>query len=180
MVKKIVKYVSRKLVNLSQLLEEPRILSAMFRGIGSSYARDLFIIKKLMQIVPKTIIDVGAHFGETAKAARYVFPDAKIYSFEPVPSSYQKLVEETKNLTNVKTYNFALGNKNKKCGFWFNDFNSASSLLESENERFKIFEVTKNKTKINVEMKRLDGLKEIKIKRPFFLKIDVEGAEKLV
>ncbi|GAG92140.1 unnamed protein product, partial [marine sediment metagenome] len=163
--KRIMRYMARKLMNLSQIFEEPRIIHAMMKGIIPSYVRDLFIIKKMTKISPKTMIDVGGHFGETSKAMNYVFPKAKIYSFEPAPLPYKRLKEETKHISNIITYNLALGNFNKKCGFWLNEFDSASSLLDSKNKREEIFAVTKNKKKIVVEMRRMDNIKEIKIER---------------
>ena len=173
-------YLSRKLINLAQVIEEPKIINAKLKGIVPSYVRDLFTIKKITQITPKTFVDVGAHFGETSIAMNYVFPDAKIYSFEPVPSSYKILKQKTENIKNIRLYDFALGNKEGKFDFWLNNLSAASSLLDAESQREKLFETTKRKEKITISLKKFMDLTEIKIQRPFYLKIDVEGAEKMV
>jgi hypothetical protein len=39
----------------------------------------------------KMIFDVGANVGQTAKTYRRLFPSAEIWSFEPVPASYESL-----------------------------------------------------------------------------------------
>jgi FkbM family methyltransferase len=39
----------------------------------------------------KTIFDVGANIGQTAKTYRRLFPSAEIWSFEPFPASYESL-----------------------------------------------------------------------------------------
>ncbi len=173
-------FLSRKLINIAQLIEEPRIIKSIHKGLILSCVRDLFNIKKMIKINPKTFIDVGGHYGQTSLAMNFIFPKAKIYSFEPVKNSYEILKEKTKDIENIKIFNFGLGNENKKSSFWLNDFDGASSLLNSTEERDKTYEVTRNKNKIDVDIRRFDSLKDIEIRRPLYVKIDVEGAEKLV
>src|SRR5262245_54732496 len=44
---------------------------------------------------PQIVVDIGAHIGSfTALAAKY-FPDARIYSFEPLRGHYELLVWNT-------------------------------------------------------------------------------------
>lgn len=47
----------------------------------------------------KTIIDVGGNKGHVTKALSYIFPQALIYVFEPIPAEYSAL---TKNLASNK------------------------------------------------------------------------------
>ena len=154
----------------------------MLRGIGPGYARDLLTIKKITGMEPLTFIDVGGHYGETAKAAHYVFPLAEIHSFEPVFKSWEVMREKLIG-EQYHVYNVALGNKTGKANFWDNEFSGASSLLANTKEQDTIFSITKNRKKTAVDMIRFDYLKNlngIKLDRPVFLKIDVQGAEKLV
>ncbi|MBK7635081.1 MAG: FkbM family methyltransferase [Saprospiraceae bacterium] len=56
--------------------------------------------KMIVKLLPKNavIIDCGAHVGgDSIFFARYL-PKGFIHSFEPVPSIYQKLVENTKSI----------------------------------------------------------------------------------
>jgi FkbM family methyltransferase len=57
----------------------------------------------------QTIFDVGANFGQTACRFSKAFPSAAICSFEPVPTSFSRLVEAVKYLPQVRTFNCALG-----------------------------------------------------------------------
>jgi FkbM family methyltransferase len=50
---------------------------------------------------------VGANIGDVTLAAARSFPNAHIYSFEPVRATYQMLCENTKNYSDrITTYNF--------------------------------------------------------------------------
>ena len=50
------------------------------------------IIKKLPdENKPTTILDVGAHVGQTAMALARQFPDARIHCLEPFPQTYESL-----------------------------------------------------------------------------------------
>jgi hypothetical protein len=40
---------------------------------------------------PHVIFDIGANVGQTAMRYRAIFPNARIFSFEPVPETYKKL-----------------------------------------------------------------------------------------
>jgi FkbM family methyltransferase len=58
----------------------------------------------------KTIFDVGANIGQSAKHYRKQCKSATIYSFEPVNSTYQELFKNTRHL-NINCFNIALGNE---------------------------------------------------------------------
>jgi FkbM family methyltransferase len=57
----------------------------------------------------RTIFDVGANVGQSARRFVQAFPEAQIYSFEPVPSTFEVLAHSTRNLGRVKAFNLALG-----------------------------------------------------------------------
>ena len=48
--------------------------------------------KKLIETERPVIIDIGAHTGESVDFFSKIFPNAEIFSVEPDPESYQKLV----------------------------------------------------------------------------------------
>jgi FkbM family methyltransferase len=56
-----------------------------------------------------TVFDIGANTGQTAQQLVRHFPKARIYSFEPVPSTFQELVRNTSNYGNVEPVCCALG-----------------------------------------------------------------------
>ena len=59
----------------------------------------------------KTVIDVGANIGQFANDARKLYPDAAIYSFEPLPGPYSELLVNTRSFTKFNSYNLALGDR---------------------------------------------------------------------
>ena len=56
----------------------------------------------------KTVIDVGAHIGQSALQFHKIFPDAMIYSFEPLHDCFLQLNDKLKNVQNFKSFNLAL------------------------------------------------------------------------
>ena len=57
----------------------------------------------------KTIFDVGGNYGQTACHFAAAFPLATIFTFEPVPAPYQRLVSAVKGCPQIKHFNVALG-----------------------------------------------------------------------
>jgi FkbM family methyltransferase len=57
----------------------------------------------------RTIFDVGAYTGGTVTGYRDAFPDAEIWAFEPVPATYEQLVQETQRLDRIRAINLAMG-----------------------------------------------------------------------
>jgi FkbM family methyltransferase len=58
---------------------------------------------------PRIIFDVGANIGQTIDDLRTVFADAAIYSFEPVPSTFEALRTNTRRYRGVECIPCALG-----------------------------------------------------------------------
>jgi FkbM family methyltransferase len=54
-------------------------------------------------------LDVGGNYGQTVAKLRSVYPDAQIYSFEPVPAIFQALKRATQNDRRVQCLPIALG-----------------------------------------------------------------------
>jgi FkbM family methyltransferase len=69
------------------------------------------IAHKLKKISLHTIFDVGANTGQTAVKFSQSYPGAKIYSFEPISSTFQKLVENTKKYPAIICKNIAFGDR---------------------------------------------------------------------
>ena len=80
------------------------------------------------------ILDVGANIGQTAKMYRSKFPQATIYSFEPVPESFQKLKTKFQNDKLVKPYQLALSEHTGEVNFYINKQSESCSLLSSASE----------------------------------------------
>jgi FkbM family methyltransferase len=137
----------------------------------------------LLNIIPdiKTIIDIGANIGQYALAAHRFYPNSQIYSFEPVPICYKQLQENTKAISNIHSYNYALGNQNREITFFQNAHTHASSALNVSKYQMDNVPKTKNFQEIKVKCLKLDDFPfEHNLLTPILLKLDVQGYERNV
>ena len=145
-------------------------------GVHPLYAEYIESIKAITNRDFKTIIDVGANNGWYSEACHYYFPNAKIYSFEPVPIKYNKI----KQLPFINAFYYGLWDKNDKAVFHIpreEELDDGSSFLKVGKENY-IHNIKEHKGcyNIKIERKRFDSL-NIEIVRPCLSKIDTEGSE---
>lgn len=127
----------------------------------------------LKKHIPKnsTVIDVGANLGwYSAHLSLFVGKKGRVFSFEPVPSSYKKLTTtiEINNIENITTINEALGNTNGIIQIFCPDaeFNGSASQF------------TKNGKPIQCRIQKLDDFVVAhRINKLDFIKVDIEGGE---
>tara|TARA_B110001450_G_scaffold238557_1_gene245643 strand:+ start:438 stop:1154 length:717 start_codon:yes stop_codon:yes gene_type:complete len=161
---------------------------------------DFFYQKKkysfLKKKIPKnidTLIDVGAHRGDTISEFLKIFQIKKIYAFEPSKRNFEKLKKKTEkiekqNPVKIKIYPYGLGEKNDVMPLTeiadgvsntFNNLNMSSKYLKKKKfittllgmKKFIKGEVP---TKI-IPLKEI--IKEEKIEQIDLIKIDTEGFE---
>lgn len=113
----------------------------------------------------KLIIDVGANIGQSAVQFREYFHNAKIYCFEPVKSTYEKLIINV-NDPNVICYQMAVGSNREKAKIYLKNDSSTNTMIERDsNLGYEIVSVT-----------TLDHFtNEKRITSIDLLKIDTEG-----
>jgi len=123
------------------------------------------------------IFDVGANVGQSALFAAAAFPKAKIYSFEPVPSTFDLLEREVKKYPLITPVPLALGSEvGKKNISAFSDSRVNSFIANSQFARKH--EGWLPLQSIPVEVSTVDKFsREKKVNGIDLLKIDVEGAE---
>ncbi len=135
-----------------------------------------------------TLIDVGAHKGETIKYFNKYLNIENIYAFEPNETIFKKLTQNIKKINkNIKCFNFALGDKNeiKQLNIFgetssstINNLNKSSEYYKRKNKIINLFSTKENITKKNVEIKTLSSfLDGFELKKNVILKIDTEGYE---
>jgi len=157
---------------IGRILEQPKVLWGKINKIDQTYCFYCLTVKEFIPNI-KTIIDVGSNKGNFIKASKFIFPYAKIYSFEP----NRKLYNKTKNMENVKSYNFGLWNNTTSLTFNFNPkFEDVSSFMKRTNLHSNDFNLPISEIKQELKVKRFDEL-DINIQKPCFLKIDTEGAD---
>ena len=74
------------------------------------YERDWMFFKNYKIPKKSSIIDIGAHWGESAITFRKFYPINKIYSFEPNNYAFQRLKKNTKNL-DIKIFNYGISSE---------------------------------------------------------------------
>ena len=159
---------------------------------------DLYYQLKLFKFLKKkgynkfdSFFDVGAHQGETVILFSKNFLIKKIYSFEPVKTNFDRLkkklvkFKKEKPEIMVTAENIALGDENKK--ITIKEFSESSSStindinFESKYFKRKSFLVYKGsrifKENHIDQLKLVDYMKNNKIFKIDFLKIDTEGFE---
>lgn len=132
-----------------------------------------------------TVIDVGAHTGQYAKNLRSMDYNGYIYSFEPTPSSYNKLKELAYDDDLWVLFNVALGSEYEERKLNIASKSDMSSFQAPTAEaKHLLGDRIQSQSSIYVDVKRLDDIFENKInlddKSNIHLKLDVEGFERNV
>jgi len=130
----------------------------------------------------KIVFDIGANIGEISKIAANSFPEAHIYSFEPVSSTYQRLCENMKDFGDrIHCHNFGFFNTSQVMDINITSFNGANSLIEQSKEHKNIHPHIKEIKTEEIQLLTLDSfVSEKNIEHIDLVKIDVEGVEKEV
>lgn len=124
-----------------------------------------------------TILDIGANTGQFARKMRTFFPEAKIISFEPIPSVYEQLKKNFSGDTRFEAYCCGLGEKEETATFFLNESTASSSLLKMQDHTLHFAAATVAEP-IEVVIRRLDDvLANHPLPRPILVKIDVQGFE---
>lgn len=126
------------------------------------------------------VIDVGANVGQYAKGLRANGYKGHIISFEPAKSTYQTLLEQSKNDPLWKVYPYALGREASEKTFHVTQDSSMASfhkINDYAQERYRHH--VKSAHAETVQIKTLDSFwDEIAPKIPnpnVFLKLDTQG-----
>jgi len=126
----------------------------------------------------QTVIDVGAHTGEFASAARACLPAAMIYSFEPLPECQTKLHQRLAKWGRFQAFPVALGDAPGEITFWRSSFAKASSALPMSELHKTAFPWSAQNTPIKVAVSTLDeSLAAVPLAARVLLKLDVQGFE---
>ena len=151
------------------LLRFPRLyawLSLRRRAVNYEKALYLLSIGK-----GDVVFDIGANLGYyTFLFSKLVGAEGRVHCFEPVPTTYEKLLENIRSCENIRTNNIASGEKRGEAEIRYNsrDLEKASLLASSH----------KTDSSATVEVIPLDTyVDEADLHRLDFVKCDVEGYE---
>jgi FkbM family methyltransferase len=174
----------------AQLLRRGEVVRFPDRGRSYYIKRDSDVAKHIIESTPKlrrlaeivtpedrVVIDVGAHSGLFATFAKERNPGALVVAVEPDPSM-RSVIE--KNLEPHAGWRFlqrAVSDRGGKSSFYRNlDATQTSSLFEDSARAFP-----GDIERVDVEVTTLDEIvQELAVDRVDVLKLDVQGAERMV
>ena len=117
------------------------------------------------------VVEAGANIGYYAlMESRLIGKKGVVYAVEPSPKNFENLNRNIKlnKITNMKTYQLAIGDKTGKAKMNISPYSNLSSLVKQKNRR-----VTET---IEVKVTTLDSFLKGK-RHPDFVRMDVEGYE---
>ncbi|MFA5128300.1 MAG: FkbM family methyltransferase [Patescibacteria group bacterium] len=136
-----------------------------FAGYQSLLARHQNLIQLANIKNVEVVVDIGANVGFFTKLCRGIFPQSKIYSFEPVPRTFECLKNNLRDDANTSIYNLAISDYNGRAKMNFNEDDSVTSCISADGD-------------VDVEVKTLDSfVEDNNINRIDILKIDTEEHE---
>ncbi len=117
------------------------------------------------------VVEAGANIGYYAlMESRLIGKKGIVYAVEPSPKNFENLNRNIKlnKITNMKTYQLAIGDKIGKAKMNISPYSNLSSLVKQKNRR-----ITKT---IEVKVTTMDNFLKGK-RHPNFIRMDVEGYE---
>ena len=125
-----------------------------------------------------TVVDIGANRGQFALCARRLYPNADIYSFEPLQKpavSYRKLFARDPR---ARLFNKAISKTPGSASMYVSRWDVSSSLLPFAQAQHDNFPFTEESRRETVAVSTLsDCLDPSAIKGVALLKLDVQGYE---
>jgi FkbM family methyltransferase len=126
----------------------------------------------------RTIVDVGAHEGEFASAARAVLPTAHLYAFEALDDCCRRLRQKFVRDRSFEAFQVAVGEGHGSVTFRRSGFSEASSVLPMAPLHAAAFPWTARTVPLTVSLAALDDYADMMDLQPkVLLKIDVQGYE---
>lgn len=164
----------RKLKKILHLLPVKIYRNALFSSVAAAVEHEAFFKNKSY----KTIVDIGANKGQFALVARRLFPNSKIFSFDPLPNSAKIFNTLFKEDADTIFFNYAIGPSIRKQTIHISKKDDSSSLLGITKLQNKLFPGTYQESTSTIDVKKLsDAIDRKKIQTKSLLKLDVQGYE---
>jgi len=134
----------------------------------------------LGQVMNPVIYDVGANVGQTLQEYKAIFPDSRVFSFEPFPESFHMLEQVADNFENSRVFPLAMAEHEGERDFYINThFHATNSLLPrpASGQRYYPEEAVLE-DKITVKVDTIDHFSQQEnIEQIDVLKMDIQGGE---
>lgn len=152
--------------------------SLWWQGLRKGVAAGVEHLALLQHMKINTIIDIGANRGQFALLARHCFPEAMIYSFEPLPEAAAICKELFSGDRQFALHVVAIGAKPGNATLHVSKRDDSSSLLPITDQQNILFPGTAQSRETMVRIERLSQcIKDKDVAIPALLKIDVQGFE---
>jgi len=160
---------------LAAILKLPYYRTKMFRhrvAAGVEHAR------VLSGLDCRTVVDIGANRGQFALIARQCQPQARVISFEPLPTAAAKFRSVFADDDRVTLHEAAIGPAPGNATIHVSKRDDSSSLMPITATQVALFPGTEEISTAVVRVATLrEFVSEEDIKPPAFLKLDVQGFE---
>jgi len=148
---------------------------AIYDHLMKPRERDEYAPPREMPLRPEevaTVLDIGANVGATALYFAQVFPNARIFAFEPAPDNFAVLERNIANSSRIRAFNFGLGAEDASLELFHSDnpINFGGYSLHPTGSD------TSRKTRIQVRSVA-SVLAELAVTKVDVVKVDTEGAE---
>ena len=144
------------------------------KKFSESYEPEMQVIPKILEN-PRTIVDIGANYGTYSFFLSKLYPQARVFAFEPATSSYgilRKIIRKFK-LQNVIPVKKGLGEKEEIKEIVMPMHYTIIAYISDKNSK-----KNKEDESEEIEITTLDNfVKRNKIRNVNFIKCDVEGFE---
>ncbi|NJO65559.1 MAG: FkbM family methyltransferase [Richelia sp. RM2_1_2] len=110
-----------RLRNVTYLIENPRLIGVYQRG-GIVPISHMLDHSWLREFDIATVLDIGANTGQFAVTINTIIPEAKVYSFEPLPDCFIELKARMANVKNFTALNLGIGEDKGELEFERNSF----------------------------------------------------------
>ena len=136
---------------------------------------ELRVLRTLLDTHPSCLLDVGANVGEWTMLVSKLEPECVVHAFEPVPSTYEKLLQNVAALANVVPNGYGLSSEEAVIPMMVSGNPSDSTAFKIAGLRYHD-EHYRNTVECRVR-RACDYIAENHLDRVDFVKIDVEGMD---
>jgi FkbM family methyltransferase len=159
-------------------LSARRLMAPIARAAARLHRPKIDKYAWLREMGIRTILDVGANTGQFAREIRTSFPDAQLYSFEPLGDCFRALTEAFQRDLRFHAFNIALGAIAGETEIHRSAYSPSSSLRRMGALHKANFPHTAEEFAERVRVARLDDLApELDLAGPVLAKLDVQGYE---
>lgn len=157
----------------------PREVSPVLPEEVDPFSVQKSLLAPIIESTIPTILDIGAHRGETVKACRKSFPKARYFCFEAFPESSSLLAQKFANDSLVTVIPKAVSDTPGQKTFFVNHMSATNSLLPRPSSGARYYpERADSKTTMTVDVTTIDEFLESEnINIVDVLKLDIQGGE---